>query len=515
MPRYKSYNYSQTTLIPIDLVRRILWKKQILPGTLEYAIHKLVEERVRIEPFEKKLKNDETGRPAYDPKVMLKIILLAYSKGIISSRKIEQASKENIVFMALSCQQCPDHSKIAEFISTMKEEIKLLFRDILLVCEELKLLGGTSFALDGLKLPSNASKHWSGTHDEFKNNKKKLEEKISKLIKEHQRADKKGGRKEVKTKKERAGKERSTKEALQLERLRRKADKIDRWLKANEPKIGKQGKEVKSNITDNDSCKMSTSSGVIQGYNGQALVDDKHQIIVYSEAFGSGQDYSHVIPMIDGAKENIKAIGKAENYFEGKTFTADANYHSTENITRCEEEKIDAYIPDVDFRKRDSRFEGQKKYKEEKPDKYQLEDFRYDERRDCYICPGGKKLSRQTSKGIKGGYRQYAAKKTGCIECEKRSECIRMPNGKRKYLTIPVKQEEESVSKRMRNKIDTEEGRKKYERRLAIVEAVFGNIKARKRMDRFTLRGKPKVDIQWKLYCVVHNIEKIANYAVI
>ena len=65
MPRYKNYNYSQTTLIPIDL------EKQILPGTLEYAIHKLVEERVRIDAFEKKLKNDETGRPAYDPKVML------------------------------------------------------------------------------------------------------------------------------------------------------------------------------------------------------------------------------------------------------------------------------------------------------------------------------------------------------------------------------------------------------------------------------------------------------------
>src|SRR5665811_330858 len=176
MARYKYYDYKQTVMIAIEL------EKQNIAGTLEYAIHKLVEERVKIEPFEKKLKNDETGRPAYDPKVMLKIILLAYSKGIISSRKIETACKENILFMALSCQQCPDHSKIAEFISTMKEEIQPLFRDILLVCDELKLLGGTSFALDGLKLPSNASKHWSGTHAELKRKKEKLEEKIEKLI---------------------------------------------------------------------------------------------------------------------------------------------------------------------------------------------------------------------------------------------------------------------------------------------------------------------------------------------
>jgi hypothetical protein len=259
---------------------------------------------------------------------------------------------------------------------------------------------------------------------------------------------------------------------------------------------------------------MSTSSGVIQGYNGQALVDEKHQIIIHSESFGSGQDYSHVSPMIDGAKENIKAIGKGENYFEGKTFTADANYHSTENIKKCEEEKIDAYIPDVDFRKRDSRFEGQKKYKEEKTERYELEEFGYDEKRDCYICPMGKIVSRKSSKEIKEGYRQYAGKKKECMICEKKSECIRMPNGQKKYITIAVKKEE-SISKRMRDKIDSKEGRQKYERRLAIVEPVFGNIKAQKRMNRFTLRTKAKVDIQWKLYCIVHNIEKIANYGTI
>lgn len=498
MARYKYYDYKQTVMIAIEL------EKQIIAGTLEYAIHKLVEERVKIEPFEKKLKNDETGRPAYDPKVMLKIILLAYSKGIISSRKIEQACKENIVFMAISCQQCPDHSKIAEFISTMKEDIQPLFRDILLVCEELELLGGTSFALDGLKLPSNASKHWSGTHEELKNKKKKLEKKIAKLISEHQKEDQKGEKKEEKNEK--------TKEAIQLKRLRRKAKKIEKWLKENEPKIGKQGKEVKSNIIDNDSCKMSTSSGVIQGYNGQALVDEKHQIIIYSEAFGSGQDYSHVSPMIDGAKENNKAIGKTEKCFEGKTFTADANYHSTENIKKCEEEKIDAYIPDVDFRKRDERFEGQKKYKEEKEERYKIEEFSYDTKSDSYTCPKGKKLSRKSSRGIKEGYRQYAARKEDCNECEVRNKCIRMPNGKRKYLAIAVKKEEESLSKKMRDKIDSKEGRQKYERRLAIVEPVFGNIKAQKRLNRFTLRTKEKVNIQWGLYCTIHNIEKIVNY---
>jgi len=202
--------------------------------------------------------------------------------------------------------------------------------------------------------------------------------------------------------------------------------------------------------------------------------------------------------MIDGAKENIKAIGKGDNYFEGKTFTADANYHSSENIKKCEEEKLDAYIPDVDFRKRDSRLESQKKYKEEKVERYELEEFRYDAKSDSYLCPKGKRLSRKSSRSIKEGYLQYAAKKEECIGCEDRNKCLRMPNGIRKYLTIAMKNED-SISKRMRDKIDTKEGRLKYERRLAIVEPVFGNIKAQKGLNRFTLRTKAKVDIQWRL----------------
>ncbi len=501
MPRYKYYDYSQTVMIAVDL------EKQLTPGTIEYVIHKLVEERVQIKSFVDKIKNDVTGRPAYDPKILLKIILLSYSRGIISSRKIEQACKENVIFMAISGGQCPDHSTIAGFITTMEDEVLPLFRDILLVCDGLKLLGGTSFALDGLKLPSNTSKHWSGTHPELQKKKEKLEKKIAGLIKKHHKLDRKGNKNQ--------DNDQNTKEKKQLESLRSKADKIEKWLKENNPKMGKQGKEVKSNIIDNDSCKMSTSSGVIQGYNSQALVDDKHQIIVYPEAFGSGQDYSHVGPMIDGAKGNMKSLGKVEKYFEGKILTADANYHSNENILKCENEKIDAYIPDVDFRKRDKRFESQEKYKAETVERYALEDFLYDKHRDFYICPMGKKLTRKSSTAIQKGYWQYAGKQKECDVCENKSKCIKMPTGRKKYLAIPVKVKEASISKAMRDKIDTKQGREKYERRLAIVEPVFANIKARKRMDRFTLRSKIKVNIQWTLYCAVHNLEKIANYAAV
>ncbi len=178
MAKYKPYDYRQSVLLPVSL------EDQLMPGTLEFAIHTLVEKRLDMSVFHGKYQNDDTGRAAYDPKILLKMVLLAYSRGMISSRKIEQACRENIVFLALACGQQPDHSTIAAFVSSMKDEILPLFRDVLLVCEEMNLLGGTMFALDGCKLPSNASKEWSGTVAELRKKKAKIETKVAQLLDE-------------------------------------------------------------------------------------------------------------------------------------------------------------------------------------------------------------------------------------------------------------------------------------------------------------------------------------------
>jgi transposase len=175
MAKYKYYDYSQSKLIPVSL------QEQLIPGTLEFAIHTLVDEKIDTSIFEERYRNDETGRWAYDPKVLLKVVLFGYSRGLISSRKIERACKENVTFMALACGQQPDHSTIASFVSSMKVEIAPLFRDVLLICHEMDLLGGTFFALDGCKLPSNASKEWSGKHADLSRKKEKIEKKVEQL----------------------------------------------------------------------------------------------------------------------------------------------------------------------------------------------------------------------------------------------------------------------------------------------------------------------------------------------
>jgi transposase len=500
MAKYKQRNYSQKVLIPVSL------SEQSAPGTLEFAIHVLVEERMDMTRFDAKFKNDEAGCKAYNPKILLKIILLAYSRGILHSRKIERECKRNVTFMALSCWQEPDHSTIAAFVSNLKEEIKPLFRDVVLVCEEMGLLGGTEFSLDGCKLPSNASKRWSGTFSQLQEKKEKIERRVASMLEEQVKADRREGK---------DGSE-ETRRSKHIERLKKQAARIEKFLQENEPKPGKQFKEVRSNVTDNESAMMTTPHGTIQGYNGQALVDAKHQVIIEGEAFGWGQDHHHLEPVVTGAQENMKAIGKGDEYFKDALLTADTAYHSSESIKKCEEEGIDAYIPDKDYRKRHPGLDVKKSSIDSRRRKFSSEDFTYDEAEDEYECPMGKRLKLNTKKAKAKGifYRRYHADPRDCEACAVRQGCIQKKGtaGKRKILMIPLESKNRGYSKEMAAKIDTERGRKLYPRRVAIVEPVFANIRTQKRLDRFTLRGKIKVTIQWLLYCMVHNIEKIANF---
>jgi transposase len=501
MAKYKSYNYSQTEMVPVSL------EDQLMEGTLELAIHTLVEGRMDVSCFDERYKNDETGCKAYNPKILLKILLLGYARGINTSRKLERACRKNLVFMALSCGQRPDHSTIAAFVSSLKEEIKPLFRDVLLTCEEMKLLGGTEFSLDGCKLPSNASKRWSGTFATLKTKKEKLERRVGHLLSEQVKADKRDERDEQ----EKAAR------AHFVAKLKKQAAKIEDFLEKNEPKPGKQRKEVQSNVTDNESAMMTTSHGTIQGYNGQALVDAKHQVIVGGEAFGSGQDQYHLEPVLTEAQENMNAIGTDEEYFKDTLLTADMGYHSGENIKRCEEESIDAYIPDKNYRKRHPGLGVKQSSIKVRRMKFMPEDFSYDEKTDEYECPAGKKLKRHTrSYNRRWGtmYVAYRADPRDCEVCTHREGCIskKGTKGKRKYLFIPIEAKRRNYSQEMAAKMDTERAREIYPHRIKIVEPVFANIRTQKRLDRFTLRGKVKVNIQWLLYCMVHNIEKIANF---
>jgi transposase len=503
MARYKGYDYTQTVLVPVSL------ENQLLPGTWEFAIQVLIERRVDTSIFGSRYKNEVTGCPAYDPKILLKVLLLAYARGIISSRKIEQACRENITFMAVACGQTPDHSTLAAFVASLKAEITSLFREILLIGAEQDLLGGSHFALDGVKLPSKAAKEWSGTFAELRRKKEKLAEKLQRVLAQYESTDKEEGKPDTT-----AGCAEQQRRQDQLERLEHQATRIEACLATNEPKGGKQGQELHSNVTDNESAKRHTTHGVIQGYNSQALVAAKHPVIVQAEAFGKGQDHGHVRPRLEGAKESTKAIGLGEEYCVGKIVSADSNYHSDENLQTCAQEHLDADIPDNQFRQRDPRFATPEPLAPPADEKCTVADFTYDPEQGGYRCPAGKFLKfKARQHRIKPLlYGRYEAKEADCRGCALREKCVQSSETRRNHLAVLIEKVEETLSEQMRTTIDTPEARVVYGQCLAIVEAIFGNLRSQERLDRFTLRGKIKVTIPWMLYWVVHNIAKILHY---
>jgi transposase len=509
MAKYKSYEYGQTVLVPVSLA------EQLQPGTLEHTIHYVVEERLDLSEFDAQRHNDETGAPGYDPRVLLKVVLLGYARGLLGSRKLEAACRQNIIFLALACGQRPDHSTIAGFVSGMGEErISALFSQVLLVCAEEGLLGGTHFALDGYKLSSNAAKECSGTHADLRRKQQKLRELVRERVREHRRRDRRDD----------SGASRAP--DTRITKLERQATRIERFLQENTPRPGRQGKEVQSNVTDNESAKMKSSHGIIQGYNANAMVDAKHQVVVHAQAFGEGDDGAVAEPMLQGAQAHLAAAGRGPAALEGTIVSADTGYFSKRNLEAFTEAKVDAYVPDPKFRQRDPRLTGARRFRrptDKRKQQYKSkrrwfgpQDFKFDPQTQRLICPAGQRLYGTGRKGSNAqGYRvsHYKAAKAACLNCALRERCLQKPeSGNPRQVRVFHGRVTETLTSQMKDKIDTPEGRRTYSRRLGIVEPVFGHIAAHKRMDRSTLRGTIKVNIQWKLYCIVHNLEKIGRY---
>lgn len=510
MARYKPYDVKQVTLIPVSFL------DQILPGSFEYALNEIVDEHIDLGPFEARYQNDETGCLAYDPAILLKIVLFGYYKGLISSRRIAEACERNIQFKALTGDTQPHFTTIADFVATMHREIAGVFRDVLVYADALGLIGKENFAIDGCKLPSNASKQWSGTHDELRHKQQKYEAAAKKIIGRHRGRD---AKEELSPMAEQDHKKLAT--------YRSKIEKIKSFLKSNAKNFGPSGKERKSNITDPESAKMSTSHGVVQGYNGVAVVDEEHQIILKAEALGEGQEAHLLKPLLKSTRAELQAAKIVPDIFQQTQIIADAGYHSGASVTFLQEQGIDAYVADRSYRQRDPAFADYDRYKvrfrKDKrryygtdPQRFTAKDFIYDQTDHSCRCPAGNKLYGNGRHIKVNGFIavKFRGAKSVCGPCILRERCLTTPEKtETKQMTIFLGRSEaakESPIEKMKRKFDTLFGRFIYNKRIAIVEPVFGNLK-NKGMDRFTLRGRKKVNAQWQLFSLVHNVEKIAH----
>ncbi|MBK8648123.1 MAG: IS1182 family transposase [Gemmatimonadetes bacterium] len=503
MARYK-YIDTNPRFLAVDLAR------QLLPGTFEHALNHLLDHAIDLSHFDARFRNDTTGAPAYPPAMLLKVVLFAYSQGIVSSRGIERACQQHVTFIALCGDTAPHFTTFAQFISTLGEDIAHVFAAVLAVCDQQGLIGREMFAIDGVKLPSHASKQRSGTRAEFARQAAKLEAAAATMIARHRATDAQPVEPDV-----------AAKTGQRIARLERDAVQMRAWLAAHPAdRPGANGGVRQSNRTDNESAKMATGKGVIQGYTGVAAVDGKHQIILEAQAHGTGSEQALLLPVVTAVLPLLTP---------DTCVTADAGYHSEANLAQLTTMQVTALIADNDLRRRDERFATQERHRaapdplhdktrtEDSPAVFQPRDFTYDAAARTCACPAGKSLYRKGRDLVTNGFvaEHFRGAKRDCAPCALRAQCLRTPatTVTRQVAFFRGRAADAPVTHtaRMKAAIDTPEGRARYAQRFGAVEPVFANVRYNKGLDRFTLRGRAKVDGQWKLFCLVHNIEKLAT----
>jgi transposase len=238
MARYKDTD-SGLKLLAVDLSR------QLLPGTFEHALSHLIDHELDLSVFDAYYHNDVSGSKAYPPAMLLKVVLFAYSQGMVSSRVIERACRDHVTFMALSGDSAPHFTTIASFVSGREQAIAEVFAAVIAICMNQGLIGQEMFAIDGVKLPSNASKAKSGTRDEFQKQLVKLEAAASVMLQRHREQDSRGIEPAL-----------EVKDQQRVLDLQREAQNLKTWLARYPDRKGARGAIRKSNRTDNESAKM-------------------------------------------------------------------------------------------------------------------------------------------------------------------------------------------------------------------------------------------------------------------
>lgn len=412
------------------------------------------------------------GRPAYDPRVLAKLLVFAYAHGVRSSRKVEELVRYDVRYMWLTGELKPDYRTIARFRKDRSLALKALFASSVHLCVELGLVDLEVVAIDGTKIRANASGRT--VYDA-----RRVERGMAyaeKVLQEAEEADgAEGG---------------SDEEGLgggssQLPgRIKHPGKRLERLQELRTELEGSGAKGVSA--SEPDSRLMKSSEGVKPCYNLQAAVDGKAQVIVALEVKQTAADYG-LLPEMDC--ELRATLGRRAGML-----LADGGYASPEALRYLEECGQDALIAQ---QSRKSQYRG--------AEEYSREHFVYDAAQDVYRCPEGNVLRFRGFRAQWGGFRLYRAR--GCPACPQYRRCV--PSGRAsRELSVSAVQEMRS---RMAARLADEQGKQLYRRRAAIVEPVNGQLKQDRGLRRFLARGLEAVKAEASLAALAHNLLKCAG----
>jgi len=448
--RFRHYDQSQSLLLPPSL-------DDWLPEDHEARfISDVVENMLDLSCVYDSY-TEASGAPPYDPAMMLKLLLYAYSIGITSSREMERRCHVDVAFRWLSANAAPDYRSISRFRRRHLRAIDALFVQVLALCAEAGLVRLGRVALDGTKLRASASKHKAMSYDRMGPRIEELEAQVAAMLAEAEATDaaedeafgedKRGDElpPELATKQGRLAKLRAAKEAIEAEAREKAAQRAQD--KATERGAGEHEARAagataaegatppgraQRNFTDPESRMMKTTDGFHYAFNAQAVVDEEVQVILAHSVSNQAADAPHLIEMIEATEANLGAAGIDEN---PDTLIADAGYFSENNVNDATDAGVDVLIAT-----------GR---------------IRHDER----VSPA--------------------------------------PRG-------PVPRDA-TVKEKMARRLRTKAGRADYARRKAIVEPVFGQTKVRQRAGFLRLRGLAGAQGEWALHSLCHNLRKLAR----
>ena len=410
------------------------------------------------------------GNMPYHPRMMLKVLFYAYASGIFSSRKIAKALGENVAFIFLAAWQRPDFRTISYFRKNNLGAIRELFGQIVRLCQELKMVTLGHISIDGSKFKANAA-------DRKSYDQQRIDKEIKSILDKAEQADREED--------DLYGPDKTGDELPDEIKDRKK--RLER-LKQIQKELTERGKK-KVNATDPDAVFMKTKAGIKTAYNVQASVDEDCQVIVAASVTNQPTDDEQLIPMLNQTKENTDG--------EIGIVTADAGYGNASNLEALEPYNVDAHIPD-------DTYQSRKRGKTVGP--FDKDNFVYDPVEDVFICPEGNVLTYWHSRHYrKGDYRVYRYKM--CDQCPHFGRCTKSKAGR----SIWRRQVDEKV-KAMRKKLDTQAGKRIYAKRKHIIEPVFGQVKGAMGFTGFYLRGLARVDREFLIVSIAHNLRKIAKY---
>ena len=418
-------------------------------------------------------KNELDGRPAYNPKLLLKIYIYGYLNRVRSSRKLETEIKRNIELMWLCSNLKPSYKTISDFRKDNPKALKRVFREFTLLCKNIDLISGDIVAVDGAFLRANASKNQLIMKKSIDKEIKKIDERVEEYLKDLDYTD-------AKEKKDKD----LTPPSTTLDKLKAKKAKLDEELKLLE-ELG----VTQYNRTDPDAKVMVKPAHNLMAYNVQIAVDNKWKFIVATDISSEGNDSHQLYNMSIKSKEittNDEAI-----------IVADTGYYDAQEIKKCLDNNIDIVLP-VSKTGQTQGVEG----------KFKKEDFKYDKENDCYTCPNNQLLTKRETLREKSNkrYLQYAISSKICKDCPIKEQCLSKSNSK----TI-TRWEYAEVIDNFRDKMQTDDAKDIIKKRASIVEHPFGTIKRALGWDHFLVRGLEKVSGENALIMFTYNFKRLLN----